>query len=114
MPFLLKDNIESKGLMATTAGSTALIDNVTGRDSPLVARLRDSGAIILGKANLSQWANFRYRTQYLAGQQLADSKIRMCSIDKLAVQVQVLPYDRRVRRRRSRDRAMARSSVRRK
>ncbi len=59
VPFLLKDNIESRGLMATTAGSTALIDNVTGRDSPLVARLRDSGAIILGKANLSQWANFR-------------------------------------------------------
>ena len=59
VPFLLKDNIESKDLMATTAGSTALIDNVTGRDSPLVARLRDSGAIILGKANLSQWANFR-------------------------------------------------------
>ena len=59
VPFLLKDNIESKDLMATTAGSTALIDNVTGRDSPLVAGLRDSGAIILGKANLSQWANFR-------------------------------------------------------
>ena len=59
VPFLLKDNIESKDLMATTAGSTALIDNVTGRDSPLVARLRESGAIILGKANLSQWANFR-------------------------------------------------------
>jgi amidase len=59
VPFLLKDNIESKDLMATTAGSTALLDNVTGRDSPLVARLRDSGAIILGKANLSQWANFR-------------------------------------------------------
>ena len=59
VPFLVKDNIESKDLMATTAGSTALLDNITGRDSPLVARLRDSGAIILGKANLSQWANFR-------------------------------------------------------
>ena len=59
VPFLLKDNIESKDLMATTAGSTALLNNVTRRDSPLVARLRDSGAIILGKANLSQWANFR-------------------------------------------------------
>ena len=59
VPVLLKDNIESKDALATTAGSTALIDNLTDRDSPLVASLRDSGAIILGKANLSQWANFR-------------------------------------------------------
>ncbi|MDB2653473.1 amidase family protein [Luminiphilus sp.] len=59
VPVLLKDNIESKDALATTAGSTALIDNMTGRDSPLVASLRDSGAIVLGKANLSQWANFR-------------------------------------------------------
>ena len=59
VPVLLKDNIESKDAMATTAGSTALIGNVTGRDSPLVASLRASGAIILGKTNLSQWANYR-------------------------------------------------------
>ncbi len=59
VPVLLKDNIESKDDLATTAGSTALINNVTGRDSPLVAALRESGAIILGKTNLSQWANFR-------------------------------------------------------
>ena len=59
VPVLLKDNIESKDELATTAGSTALLDNLTGRDSPLVAALRDSGAIILGKTNLSQWANFR-------------------------------------------------------
>ncbi len=59
IPVLLKDNIESKEPLATTAGSTALLDNVTGRDSPLVAALRSSGAIILGKTNLSQWANFR-------------------------------------------------------
>jgi len=59
VPILLKDNIESMDAMATTAGSTALINNVTGRDSPLVASLRDSGAIILGKANLSHWANYR-------------------------------------------------------
>lgn len=59
VPFLLKDNIESKDRMPTTAGSTALVDNMTGRDSPLVERLRASGAIILGKTNLSQWANFR-------------------------------------------------------
>lgn len=59
VPILLKDNIESKDPMATTAGALALRDNVTGRDSPLVAGLRDAGAIILGKTNLSQWANFR-------------------------------------------------------
>ena len=59
IPVLLKDNIESLDQLATTAGSTALLDNVTGRDSPLVAALRASGAIILGKTNLSQWANFR-------------------------------------------------------
>ena len=59
VPVLLKDNIESMDTMATTAGSTALIGNVTGRDSPLVASLRASGAIILGKTNLSQWANYR-------------------------------------------------------
>jgi amidase len=59
VPILLKDNVESLDPMATTAGALALADNVTGRDSPLVAGLRDAGAVILGKTNLSQWANFR-------------------------------------------------------
>ena len=58
-PILLKDNIEAAGPLPTTAGSLALIDNVTGRDAPLVARLRAAGAVILGKANLSEWANIR-------------------------------------------------------
>ncbi|MFI4965659.1 MAG: amidase [Caulobacterales bacterium] len=58
IPVLLKDNIESDG-MATTAGSLALKGNVTGRDAPIVRRLTDAGAVILGKANLSEWANFR-------------------------------------------------------
>ncbi len=57
-PILLKDNIESRGL-PTTAGSLALAANETGRDAPLVAQLRHAGAVILGKANLSEWANFR-------------------------------------------------------
>lgn len=56
---LIKDNIEVAGPMATTAGSLALKDNVTGRDAPLVARLRKAGVVILGKTNLSEWANFR-------------------------------------------------------
>ena len=56
---LIKDNIETRDRMATTAGSLALKDNVTGRDAPLVARLRAADALILGKTNLSEWANIR-------------------------------------------------------
>jgi amidase len=57
---LVKDNIETADL-PTTAGSLALKDNLTQRDAPLVARLRAAGAIILGKTNLSEWANIRSR-----------------------------------------------------
>lgn len=59
VPVLIKDNIESADDTATTAGSLALADNVTGRDAPVVRRLIDAGAIILGKTNLSEWANIR-------------------------------------------------------
>ena len=59
MPILLKDNIEAAGPLPTTAGSLALANNVTNRDAPLVARLRAAGAVILGKTNLSEWANIR-------------------------------------------------------
>ncbi len=59
IPILLKDNVEADGLLPTTAGSTALLGNITGRDAPMVARLRAAGAVILGKTNLSQWANIR-------------------------------------------------------
>ena len=58
-PILIKDNIEVAGPLPTTAGSLALKDNVTNRDAPLVARLRAAGMIIIGKANLSEWANIR-------------------------------------------------------
>ncbi len=58
VPVLIKDNIETREL-PTTAGSLALIQNNTGRDAPIIARLREQGAIILGKTNLSEWANFR-------------------------------------------------------
>src|ERR1043166_2045496 len=51
-PFLIKDNIEAAGPLPTTAGSLALANNVTNRDSPLVARLRSAGGVILGKTNL--------------------------------------------------------------
>lgn len=55
---LIKDNIETKEL-PTTAGSLALKDNATGRDAPLIARLRAAGGVVLGKTNLSEWANIR-------------------------------------------------------
>ena len=56
---LLKDNIEADGPLPTTAGSMALLDNVTHRDAPLVSHLRAADAVILGKTNLSEWANIR-------------------------------------------------------
>jgi amidase len=55
---LVKDNIETKGF-ATTAGSLALKDNRTGRDAPLIANLEAAGGVVLGKTNLSEWANIR-------------------------------------------------------
>jgi amidase len=59
IPILVKDNIETADPVATTAGSLALADNITGRDAPVIARLRAAGVIVLGKANLSEWANIR-------------------------------------------------------
>jgi amidase len=58
VPVLLKDNIDAVG-MVNSAGSMALADNRPQADAFLVARLRDAGAVILGKTNLSEWANFR-------------------------------------------------------
>ncbi len=55
---LVKDNIETREF-PTTAGSLALADNNTGRDAPLITRLREYGGVVLGKTNLSEWANFR-------------------------------------------------------
>ena len=59
IPILVKDNVEVAGLIATTAGSLALAGNITNRDAPLIDRLRAAGAVILGKTNLSEWANIR-------------------------------------------------------
>ena len=58
VPVLIKDNIETREL-PTTAGSLALADNRTGRDALVIKHLRDAGLVILGKTNLSEWANFR-------------------------------------------------------
>ena len=59
IPILLKDNIATADAMQTTAGSLALVNSRVPADAPIVRRLRDAGAVILGKANLSEWANFR-------------------------------------------------------
>ncbi|SDK23596.1 amidase [Catalinimonas alkaloidigena] len=59
IPVLLKDNIDTGDQMKTTAGSLALANHVAQKDAFLVQRLREAGAIILGKTNLSEWANFR-------------------------------------------------------
>lgn len=58
MPILVKDNIDVAGL-PNTAGSLALKDNVPARDAPMIARLRSAGVVVLGKTNLSEWANIR-------------------------------------------------------
>jgi amidase len=59
IPVLIKDNIETRDRMPTTAGSLALEHNFARDDAPVVASLRAAGAVILGKTNLSEWANFR-------------------------------------------------------
>ncbi|GAC1310579.1 MAG: amidase [Steroidobacteraceae bacterium] len=59
VPILIKDNIETGDRMMTTAGSLALEGWYAPKDAPLIARLRAAGAVILGKANMSEWANFR-------------------------------------------------------
>jgi amidase len=61
VPVLLKDNIDTGDRMHTTAGSLALMGSKPAQDAPIVRRLRAAGAVILGKANLSEWANFRSR-----------------------------------------------------
>ena len=59
IPVVLKDNIDTADRMTTTAGSLALEGSIAPRDAFIARRLRDAGAVIIGKANLSEWANFR-------------------------------------------------------
>ena len=59
IPIVIKDNIETADRMHTTAGSLALADSIAQRDAFVAQRLRESGAVIIGKTNLSEWANFR-------------------------------------------------------
>ena len=59
MPVLVKDNIDTRGPLPTTAGSLALAGQSPAADADVVLRLREAGTIVLGKANLSEWGNFR-------------------------------------------------------
>lgn len=59
IPVLIKDNIATADKMQTTAGSLALVGSRAAKDAFIVTRLREAGAVILGKTNLSEWANFR-------------------------------------------------------
>src|ERR1017187_10224635 len=59
IPVLIKDNIATRDRMQTTAGSLALLGSVPPRDAMVASKLRDAGAVILGKTNLSEWANIR-------------------------------------------------------
>jgi len=59
IPILIKDNIDTADKMMTTAGSLSLLGSTRAQDSFVARRLREAGAVILGKTNLSEWANFR-------------------------------------------------------
>ncbi len=59
IPILIKDNIDTTDRMMTTAGSLALVGSIPAKDAFVAQKLREAGAVILGKTNLSEWANFR-------------------------------------------------------
>jgi amidase len=94
IPVLIKDNIDTADKMMTTAGSLALVNTIATRDAFIVTKLREAGAVILGKTNLSEWANFR-STKSCSGWSSRGGKRRCLIIQTeiLAVQVpaQVLP-----------------------
>jgi len=59
IPIVIKDNIDTADKMQTTAGSLAMVGNIASKDAHVVKKLRKAGAVIIGKTNLSEWANFR-------------------------------------------------------
>lgn len=59
IPFIVKDNIGTKDNMETTAGSWALLGSIVPRDAFVVSRLREAGAVLFGKASMSEWADMR-------------------------------------------------------
>ena len=59
IPVVIKDNIDTRDKMQTTAGSLSMVGNIASNDAFIVKKLREAGAVIIGKTNLSEWANFR-------------------------------------------------------
>lgn len=82
IPILLKDNVDTGDRMTTTAGSLALEGSIAPRDAFIARKLRDAGAILLGKTNLSEWANFRstHSSSGWSGRG-GQGKILTCSIE---------------------------------
>ena len=116
IPILIKDNIDTADRMMTTAGSLALAGVKPPKDAFVVDRLREAGAVILGKTNLSEWANFRSTTfdQRLERARRADAGTRTRSIATPAARAPA-PAPRSPptwrRRRRHRDRRLDRLAV---
>ena len=75
IPFTVKDNIASKDQMETTAGSWALLGSVVPRDAHVVKKLRDAGAVLFGKAALSEWADMR-SSNYSEGYSARGGQVR--------------------------------------
>ena len=117
IPVLIKDNIDTADHMMTTAGSLALVGAKAPKDSFVGARLRDAGAVILGKTNLSEWANFRstHSDQRLERTRRPDAKSLRARSQSVRFQFGLRRGDFRElrRRRRSARKPTARSSVRR-
>ncbi|XP_028065416.1 probable amidase At4g34880 [Camellia sinensis] len=87
IPILLKDNIATKDKLNTTAGSDALLGSVVARDAGVVGKLRKAGAIVLGKASVTEWAAFRSKQQpngwcARAGQAVVSNFANLCSLSK--------------------------------
>jgi len=74
IPVLIKDNIDTADKMMTTAGALALEGNRSSKDAFIVKQLREAGAVLLGKTNLSEWANFRARGRRAVGVAGADKQ----------------------------------------
>ena len=75
IPVLIKDNIDTGDKMHTTAGALALQDNIASQDAFLVTKLRAAGAVLLGKTNLSEWANFRSTHFIVTGKQIGRAHV---------------------------------------
>ena len=86
IPFTVKDNFATKDNMETTAGSWPLIGNIVPRDAHVVSKLRDAGAVLFGKATMSEWADMR-STDYSEGYSPRGVKSAVLTISPLTLEV---------------------------